>query len=198
MSTLFRHAKVRRDITSCPALLTFIFIIAMSFLCQVRAANAEVSAPTVYQVKAAFFYNFTKYVELPDRVLSNYNGPLNMCIIGDDPIVESLGSIGEKTVNNRPLLIRHLKGLGEIGQCHYLFISESEQEQLPEILRRSAQKGILTVSDIEDFTRSGGMVGFITVNKKIRFSVNLRAAQKTGIRISSQLLKLAVEVEGNH
>lgn len=157
---------------------------------------AEPHAPNAYQVKAAFLYNFTKFIDLPANAFSNDDEPLSICIVGEDPFGNAFDSIKDKVVKNRKLVVRHVSGAERVRQCQVLFISESEKSRMQEILKKNDHMGVLTVSDIEGFNEAGGMINLVTVDKNIRFKINLKAAQKAGLKISSQLLKLAVEVDG--
>jgi uncharacterized protein DUF4154 len=172
-------------------------VIACVFLGGISPMYAEPHGPTPYQVKAAFIYNFTKFIDLPANAFSSDDEPISMYIVGEDPFGDAIDAIRGKVAKNRKLVVRNVSGTEKIRHCHILFISESEKPRLREILKNTEHMDALTVSDIDGFTEAGGMIGLVTVDKKIRFKVNLKAAQKAGLKISSQLLKLAVEVNGD-
>ena len=157
------------------------------------AAAAEVHAPE-YEVKAAFLYNFAKFVEWPPGSERNAHA-FRICLVGDDPFGPLLTeTVAGKTVQNRPIEIAHPDSAPELGQCHMAFISRSQVRQLPRLLAGLAGASTLTVGETEDFAREGGMITFHIEENKVRFEINAEAAQRAGLRISSQLLKLATRV----
>ena len=155
---------------------------------------AEDSAPQEYKVKAAFLYNFTLFVEWPAEAFTGNDSPLTVCILGKSPFGGALDSLRGKTAKKRKLVIRQINRVEEMGNCHVLFVSTSEKMHLPNILAAVNNQNVLTVSDLDRFAQTGGIINFITLEDKVRFEINLKAAQQAGIRISSQLLKLARDV----
>ena len=112
-------------------------------------------------------------------------------ILGKDPFNTALEqTIGEKTVRGKGIQIKRLRRLDDLRSCHILFISKSEKSNLPIILDKIADKSILTVSDIPDFARRGGMIHLYTENNKVRFIIHTRAAEKAGLKLSAKLLTL--------
>ena len=155
---------------------------------------AEDSAPQEYKVKAAFLYNFTLFVEWPAEAFTGNDSPLTVCILGKSPFGEAMDSLRGKMAKKRKLVIRQINRVEEMGNCHVLFVSTSEKMHLPNILAAIKNQNVLTVSDMDRFAQAGGIINFITLEDKVRFEINLKAAQQAGIRISSQLLKLARDV----
>jgi len=140
-----------------------------------------------YQVKAAFLYNFAKFVGWP----AGAAGPFVVCIAGDDPFGASLEEVLRgKAVNGRAFVVRRLGKASATGGCHILFVSGSERKRLREVLG-ATPRGVLTVGDCEEFAKSGGIVGFTLVEGKVRFEVNIDAAGASGLKISAQMLSLA-------
>ncbi len=151
--------------------------------------NAVTAAdPPEYQVKAAMLYNVAKFVDWQE---AQTDAPLQVCVFGKNPFGAALDSLRGKVVHGRQLNVRQVSRPDEIGACQILFISSSERRSLPAILAKGALAGVLTVSDMERFATTGGVVGFVEVEGKIRMEVNLEAAQQAGLKIGSQLLKLA-------
>lgn len=144
-----------------------------------------------YLIKAAFLYKFAKFVDWPAKAFRNDRAPLTICILGKEPFGAALENIKDKKVKGRKLVIQRLARLEDLKQCHVLFISESEEKRLPKILRAIKGKAILTVSDMKEFARRGGIIDLVTVKKKIRFEINVDAAHTARLKISSKLLKLA-------
>ena len=155
------------------------------------AAAAENPTPGEYEVKAAFLYNFAKFIEWPEGSFADDRSPLTICVLGDDPFGKGFDAIRSRTIQNRSVSIRQIEEVSSARGCHLLFISASEQDRLDSLLGSLGRHGILTVSDMKKFTSSGGMIAFVTENNKIRFEINIRSANRAGITIRSQLLKLA-------
>lgn len=150
--------------------------------------------PLEYQVKAAFLYQFIKFVEWPPQALSH-----NTIIIGvlsDGPMASALASIEGKEAKGRTVVVKRFKGLDDLEFSHILFISPGAAGHLREIRKRLGGSSTLEVSDVEGFARGGGMINFIMVEDKIHFEINVEAAEQAHLKISSQLLKLATIVQG--
>ena len=154
-------------------------------------AYTETALSREYLVKAACVYNFAKFVEWPSEAFPDHQGPIVLSILGKDPFGASLESIRGKPVMSRKLEIRRVDRIEDLQRCHILFISESEKENLSQIFVKVSDWPVLTVSDMEGFAQRGGIINFITVEKKIRFEINVDAAERSGPRISSKLLRLA-------
>lgn len=155
-------------------------------------APAEAPSLKEYQVKAAFLFNFAQFVEWPTNAFPKAPAPFVIGILGNDPFGTALDEIvrGEK-VSNRPFVVQRYQQTEEIKACHVLFINESSNKRLAEILAELKGKNILTVGDTEGFARQGGMICFMTEKNKIRFRINVEAAKSAGLTISSKLLKAA-------
>lgn len=159
--------------------------------------TAQSGRVSEYELKAVFLFNFVQFVEWPPEVFSDSRAPLVIGVVGDDPFGPFLDeTVSGETVRQRPLEIRRYRGMDQISTCHLLFISESEAEQLDEILAALKDRSILTVSDDESFTRRGGVIRFVVDRSKIRFQINLEAAQAARLTVSSKLLRLA-EIVGS-
>jgi hypothetical protein len=168
-----------------------LLILLIGLACGASKAQGQPAASGEYLVKAAFLYNFAKFVDWPPSAFKNDSAPLTLCILGRDPFGEALDSIRDKTVKGRPLSIRRISRVEDAGECHILFISPSEKGDLKQVLNALKNAAVLTVSEIEGFGNSGGMINFVMAEKKVQFEINPDAAHRGGLRISSQLLKLA-------
>jgi hypothetical protein len=167
-------------------------VLVFSFIsCKAMAGDGVAE----YQVKAAFLFNFAKFVEWRGEVAAGDEQELNICILGNDPFGGGMDAFKGKSVKNRRLVVRKINGVEELEHCQILFISSSEKEHLSEILTAVARSPVLTVSDIKYFAQTGGVIGFVTVDEHIRFDINQATAERAGLQISSQLLKLARSVE---
>lgn len=159
------------------------------------ARNAHAGTlPGEYQIKAAFIYNFAKFTEWPAEAFAGENAPLTVCIIGKNPFASALDFLGSKTVGNRKLVVLNVSRPEELKDCHILYIAASEKPRLAQILASVTVPGVLTISDIKNFSQAGGMISLVTQEDKVRFRINLKSAQRARLRLSSQLLKLALEI----
>lgn len=164
--------------------LLFCLLIAVSVVGQEPAQE--------YQIKAAFLFNFAKFVEWPPAAFPRNNSPIVIGVLGKNVFGQYLEeTIRDKTVQNRPFVIKEFKSVDEAVHCHILFVSASMKESLPAIIDNLHNASILTVSDTDQFIKSGGMINFIIEDNKIRFQINDAAAKKAGLKISSKLLSLA-------
>lgn len=158
---------------------------------------AEPTSPTEYEVKAAFLYNFAKFVEWPSETAPKASETFVIGILGKDPFGRQLeDQFNGKIIQDRKLVFTRLSGLQEVSRCQVVFISASEAHALGTILNTLQDPPVLTVSDMDQFIQRGGMVGFTLEGNRVRFNVNLDAAEKARLKISSQLLKLAKTVTG--
>jgi hypothetical protein len=155
---------------------------------------AEHAATREYKVKAAFLYNFALFTEWPDENVAGGGSSLVICVLGKHSFGDALESIQGKSVRRRNVTVRQINSVREMGICHVLFVSASEKQRLPDILSEVKNQPVLTVSDLDRFAEAGGTIGFISLEDRVRFEINMKAAQRARIRISSQLLKLAHDV----
>lgn len=165
----------------------FILLLALGLF----PANAHLQESREYLLKAAFLYNFAKFVEWPADSFKNESAPIHLVILGPDPFGSALETIREKSVKGRKLVIKRISRIENLEDCHLLFISASEKSQIRAILNTLRGNSILTISDLEKFTHLGGIIGLITLDNKIRFEINLEVAQRNRLKISSELLELA-------
>jgi len=155
--------------------------------------HAQNSQPTEYQIKAAFLFNFAKFVEWPPEAFGGASSPLVIGILGDNPFHDDLTRIiSHKAVDQHPLVVREYRSLEGLTNCHMLFISNSEKERLPEILALLKGSNVVSVGEMDQFTESGGMIKFALKENKIRFLINNEAAHRAGLKVSSKLLALAL------
>lgn len=152
---------------------------------------AQDAPPSEYQVKAAFIFNFAKFVDWPPRAFDGAKAPLCIGVLGENPFGANLErTIRDKTLNNRSIVIKECKTLAEAKTCHLLFISTSENKPLQEILDGLVGTNILTIGETEAFIKSGGMINFFREGNRFRFEINDDAAKKAGLKIDSKLLGL--------
>ena len=162
-----------------------------------RPVSAQSNQLSEYQIKAAFLFHFAQFVEWPPEALKDADRPLTYCTIGEDPFHGSLdAALSGKTIGARVLRVQHFRQPQEIQGCQVLFIGAGEKKLLAAILKGVKGDSVLTVGESEHFVQDGGMIGFSLEDNKVRFEINLEAAQKAKFRISSRLLALAKSVIG--
>jgi hypothetical protein len=156
------------------------------------AAPARGNAAREYQIKAVFLFNFAEFVEWPADAFADTKSPLVIGILGEDPFGQAMDeAVRGERVNNRPLVVRRYGRVEDVTTCHILFISHSERGRTNRILGELRGRSILTVSDMDQFTRQGGIIRFVTENSRVRFRINVEAARKANLTISSKLLRPA-------
>ena len=144
-------------------------------------------------VKAAFLYNFTKFVAWPAPQAPTE--PFRLCVVSDDALRRSLErTIEGENVNGRPLESRVPRTPDEARACHLLFVGQPDAESDSRLLAAVRDLPVLTVSDSTDFARRGGGIEFVRENSRLRFDVNIPGAERAGIKVSSRLLKVARRV----
>ena len=159
-----------------------------------RAGETDAPYPE-YQVKAAFLYHFTKYVEWPPEALASAGPGLVLGVLGADPFQGAVEDvIRDRRVEGRPLSWKRFEDPPRPGECHVLFIGSSEHARLNKDLEKLKTMPILTVGESEDFGRAGGIAWFRLEGNKLRFAINLDAARRAGLKISSRLLGVATVV----
>ena len=165
--------------------LSLVLILAFS------QARADLLPTREYRLKAAFLYNFAKFVEWPAEALSDEKATFILGVLGEnDPFGPALESIRGKTVRGKILTIKRFEGLQDLAACHILFIASSEKEQLEEALEFLEGSSVLTVGEMERFAEMGGIINFVVKKNRLRFEINLDAGRRAGLEISSQLLNL--------
>jgi hypothetical protein len=180
---------MRRKSKLMTCLLLFIFF---------RAPVLAQEALPEYQVKAAYLYNFLKFVEWPESAFPDPLAPIVIGISGNDPFGNSLPQvIIGKTVQGRDLVIHKYHSGEDMHGAHILFISPSEKKRLPQILSSLSGSSVLTVSDAAGFLDAGGMIQFLPENDRVRFAINVDASSRAKLKMSSKLLSLAKVVGGN-
>jgi YfiR/HmsC-like len=162
-------------------------------LCCIPPIRAQSEGPTEYQVKAAFVYNFAKFVEWPTDAFSDSSAPLRFCVLGESLVSPDLSQITQgKLIGGHPIQV--LQNSRNLRDCHVLFISASHNVAVKDIQEGLRGVPVLTVGESRDFAAQGGMIGFVMENARVRFEVNLQAAKQMRLNISSKLLSLAKKV----
>lgn len=177
-------SMARRRIASRALALVFSFFILPS-------SFAAESLPES-QVKAAFLVNFPKYVDWPAEAFVQTNSPVIIAVLGRTEVTAELQKIiTGRSINGRPLVLKPLASGEEPSGCHILFISATAPELSPDVLARLTADAVLTVGESAEFLERGGIINLARREQKIALEVNLPAAERARIEISSKLLSVA-------
>ncbi len=158
---------------------------------------ARAQATKEYQVKAAFLYNFTKFVDWPDSRFRGKHAPIVIGVYGSNPFHGALAeAVRGRTVNGRSIQVRNVTQTSDLAGTHVLFVPAGETRRaagLSDVLRRHS---VLAVGEAPSILDQGGAIAFTLEGDKVRFDINRAAAEAANLRISAQLLKLARSVRG--
>jgi hypothetical protein len=166
-----------------------LFLVLLAPLAGLGAQDAR---PTEYQLKAAFLFNFAKFIDWPSTSFSDASSPFVIGVLGENPFGDDLQKlISQKQVGTHPLVVQSIASVSDARKCHILFISNSETSKLRQILEGLRGASVLTVGESEGFISDGGMISFVIEAQKIRFRINAETAKSAGLKISSKLLNLA-------
>jgi hypothetical protein len=170
--------------------------ISLPVLLLMMAASVEAAGIGEYQVKAAMVYNVTKYVEWAGDSANAPAATLNLCLVGKGALETAIEPLQGLEAKGKKILVRKLARTDDLSACQILVLGEMEKRQLVSALEAATEEEILTVSDLPRFAANGGIIGLVAEGGRIRFEINLTAAKRSKIKISSQLLKLARIVSG--
>jgi hypothetical protein len=191
MAVCQEHRRWWRD----PSLLLRRTIVAASWLLFSVPYVLGQQKPTDYQVKAAYLYNFGRFVEWPARAAATKGDSFTVCVLGEDPFGPALdATLAGETIDGKNVIAKRISTPEESSNCQILFVSSAEDGRVNKIIGALDKKAVLTVSDMPRFSQHGGMIQFLLEGNKVRFEVNLTAAQRAGLTLSSELLKIATTV----
>lgn len=174
-----RRAALALLLCTCPCLLP-----------PAPALAEHPQTPDEYRVKAAFLYNFARFTSWPASDASAFN----VCILGDNPFDGAVDALREKLVHGLPLTVSYINDTSSAADCQLLYVSRSLANRADRIIAELGRLPVLTISDMEGFIRHGGIIGFLSIDSRIRFEINVTAASESGLSISSKLLSLATTV----
>ena len=184
-------ARRRGCLGLCTSILLLFFVVFAG-----HAQGADEVERLEYKVKAAFLFNFAKFVEWPATAFQTNDSPLVIGILGDTRLSQDLKqAVKGRTVNGHTVVIRRSKRIEDLLKAHVLFISKSEQADYGRIRGMLNGHGVLTVGESPEFLRQGGVINFVLRDNKVHFEIDRAVAEGEGLKISSQLLKLAVTPE---
>lgn len=175
------HTKIKHH------LLSVSFLMTVSLLCAQKTTFSE------YQLKAAFLFNFTQFVDWPKGTFPSNDTPFVIGVLGENPFDTYLEELtAGENVKGSPIHIEYYENTDDIKTCHILFINKSIKIKPSEIISSLSGKPILTVSDMSDFLEYGGMIRFYSKNNKIELHINLDAVNSANLNVSSKLLRLSI------
>jgi hypothetical protein len=187
----------------------------------VSAAETDSAPSKEYQVKAAFIYNFIKFIDSPelapaesDKKADEPAEPITIGIIGENPFGKAFEALAKKKIHNRQVIIKHFGGFAKnstkyrekgetkykykdadaLKACQVLFVGSAETKYCKQIIDIVKDSSVLTIGETKDFLDTGGIISFVMEQKKVRFGVNLIAAEQAELKIRSKLLRLAKKV----
>ena len=169
---------------------------AIATLLMLGALSAPAGAQSSSEpaVKAGFVYNFAKFTEWPAGAIA---GPqISVCLVGADPLGAVSALLDARPLQGRTIVVRRQVRGDDIKTCSIVFITDVDERRQTEALRAVQGLPVLTIGDAEGFADAGGMIGLVAADNRIQFEVNLDPAQRAGLKIHSQLLKLARAVKG--
>ncbi len=181
------EALLIRVPSKCWRTVALVFVIAT---CAV-SRNAQAQVLNEYEAKAAFLFNFVKFVEWPSQAFADGSSPLIIGVVGDDRysgVIEQM--ITGKTANGRRLVVKRFPNFKALTYCHIVFVRSSERDRIRQTLA-AAGPGALTVGETESFAQWGGIINFTIVDGKLRLEINQTSAERAGLKISAKLLSLA-------
>ena len=169
-------------------LFRLLALVLLSMLLMVQPACAE---PNEYQVKAAMIYNMIRFIDWPEVALQSTDRQLMICVAGTGQLASAVDILQGKEVKGKTITINQVSPANDASGCHVLVLSDLNQYATNSLVKRTRSNGVLTIADSFDFANSGGVIGFVLQEGKVRFEINQTSALRHRIRISSQLLKLA-------
>ena len=165
------------------------------FLINVSVVSHAAEKPSEMQLKAAYLYNFAKFIKWPDSAFSDSKTSFVIGVLGDKNFAGYLLPLTTKTVNERAIVIKIYTSVDEVSDAHILYLGSSISG-LHSQLEKLKSRPIVTISDDKKFVATNGMIQFVPVRGRLRFIINLANADAAGVRIDSQLLSLAIDVLG--
>jgi len=184
--------KNRRKVVDCRIFWSAVLYLALSVF---SIAGAESFKLTEARLKAAATYGIAKFIHWPENAFPDPEAPIVFAVLGEDTFGADLEEIlKDKTLNGRPVVVRRSRQLKDLMQCHILFISDSEEKRIAEILGAIQGRPILTVADIARFPEHGGILNVIMDGRRVAFEINLSAANRASLTVESRLSKLARKI----
>jgi hypothetical protein len=189
-------APSRRSPTIAAAFVLHALALLWAVPSNAGAADGAAAAPArECEIKAAFLYNFTKFVDWPAQTFANADAPIVIGVLGDSPCLQALERlVKDRKVNGRTIVVRRIASADEARVTHMLFVGSERETQFAALEPALHSLPVLTVGESPGFATLGGAIDFVPQGDKIRFEINIDAAEQAGLKISAQLQKLATVV----
>ena len=157
---------------------------------------ARAGAASEYDMKAAYLFNFAKFINWPEGSFAKEDQPIQICVLGRDDFGDALGRVSRgRTVQGRAVEIKKLAGGGasdaQARSCNILFVSRSESGREADLLSVVGERPVVTVGEVEGFTEIGGVFNYVAEGSRVRFELNRKSAASKGLSVSSRLVRLA-------
>lgn len=182
-----------------PCYFLFVFLLSMVLVFAVLPIRAQNRAHSEYEVKAAFLFNFAKFIDWPESAFPTQQSPFTVCVIGPDPFGHALEeNLLGKAIDERSVEIDRLKpdDISAPNHCQMAFVSSAEKQQFAGLIAKFQGTSTLLIGDAEGFAASGGMIELRLEDNRVRFAINPDAAGRANLQLSSKLLALAEIVHG--
>jgi hypothetical protein len=198
-----RHPKTKKRVRGAFRLLLAVGLGALVLIGTVDRSSlraqddAEEAASRESRIKAAYLFQFGRYIEWPEKAFPNAKSPFLIGVMDGQYVAENLEQIAEsKKIQDRAIQVRRYSSPDEAKPCHILYLSGSlASESQAKVIRRMAQQGVLLVGESEEFLNWGGVVRFVVEDNKVRIYIARKAAQREGLTISAKLLQIAHVVD---
>lgn len=156
---------------------------------------AQKASPSEYEIKAAMIYRFAQFLEWPTNLFETSQSPLHICIAGADPFGSSIDVVlKDQRIGTRNLLIMRHPVPITATNCHLIFIRGGQTTETEKLLALLYAKPVLTIGEDEDFAKKGGHIRLYLQENKLRFDINLAAMERSGLKMHSQVMKLATRI----
>ena len=190
MATLAAIGSVRNLWTRSASRAPGVRLLYAAVILVVLGSRVEAAPPPLeYQVKASYIYNLIQFIQWPADSIGD---EFQICVFGAHRFGDALDALEGNRLDDRPLKVRYLRDLAEANSCQVVFFTAALGQRTPQLLRAAPADNLLTIGETRSFTDEGGIVGLIKVGGKVKFEINEAAAQRAGLTISAQLLRLAI------
>jgi hypothetical protein len=178
----------------CGRLFVASMVAAAALAPCISAAYAEEELPE-FAVKTAFIYNFLKFTQWPNATFSKPDAPIVVCTMGTDAFGSALNVLNAKRIDTHPVVLEREVAAGALGKCNVVVVGGQNASQMFPAIAPYKTHPVLTIGDSADFAGAGGMIGLVNIDRQIRFQINVAAVHRSGLSVSSQLLKIAIVVD---
>ncbi len=156
---------------------------------------AQKNSPSEYEIKAAMIYRFAQFLEWPTDLFESNQSPLHICIAGPEPFGNSIDLVlKDQSVGTHKLLILRHPQVATATNCHLIFISRGQASETEKLLALLKGRPVLTIGEEDDFAKKGGHIRLYLQENKLRFDINLAAMERSGLKMHSQVMKLATRI----